>query len=218
MAEPALHQVTKLRFRGSQDYWEKRYESNLDSGIGSYGELASFKATVLNRIARERQIQSVIEFGCGDGHQLSLATYNSYVGLDVAPGAIDRCMTRFSEDFSKSFFLYDPDRFVDRTNVFVADMSLSLDVIFHLVEDRVFDQYMRALFAAGRELVVIYSSNTEIPDPAPHVRHRNFTPWIEQCAPDWRLAETVMNPHKGVAGAVADFYIYEHRRVRLTRT
>jgi hypothetical protein len=39
------------------------------------------------------------------------------------------------------------------------DLELSLDVIYHLVEDEVFDAYMRSLFAHAGRFVVIYSSN-----------------------------------------------------------
>jgi hypothetical protein len=35
----------------------------------------------------ERRIRSVIEFGCGDGNQLGLMRYPSYLGLDIEPCA-----------------------------------------------------------------------------------------------------------------------------------
>src|SRR5690606_4241845 len=78
----------------SADYWEQRYARGGNSGAGSYGKLAEFKAEVLNAFVRERQIRSVIDFGCGDGAQLALAEYPSYVGLDVSPTALHICRTR----------------------------------------------------------------------------------------------------------------------------
>ena len=53
-------------------YWENRYKNNGNSGAGSYGRLAEFKADVINNFIAENKITSVIEFGCGDGNQLSL--------------------------------------------------------------------------------------------------------------------------------------------------
>ena len=47
--------------------------------------LAAFKAEVPNDFVRARGIDSVIEFGCGDGAQLALAEYPAYVGIDVSP-------------------------------------------------------------------------------------------------------------------------------------
>ena len=91
----------------------------------------------------------MIEFGCGDGNQLSLAEYPSYIGLDVSRTAIGLCQRRFSGDPAKSFFLYDGTCFTDRAGVFAADLALSLDVVYHLTEDAVFETYLRHLFAAG---------------------------------------------------------------------
>ena len=44
------------------------------------GELAKFKARVMNDFVRENGIRSVIELGCGDGMQLALADYPRYLG------------------------------------------------------------------------------------------------------------------------------------------
>ena len=78
-------------FPGSQPYWERRYARGGDSGAGSYGRLAIFKAEFVNSFVRDHGIRSVIEFGCGDGNQLSLAEYPSYFGLDVSRSAVEAC-------------------------------------------------------------------------------------------------------------------------------
>ena len=140
-------------FPGSHEYWEERYAAGGTSGRGSSGELASYKAKFLNEFVQERGITSVIEFGCGDGSQLSLTPYPKYIGLDVARTAIELCSNRFREDRRKSFFLYDPAAFVDRHDIFRAELALSLDVIYHLTEDTVFESYMRHLFGAAEQFV-----------------------------------------------------------------
>lgn len=43
----------------------------------------------------------------------------------------------------------------------MADLSLSLDVIYHLVEDEVFETYINTLFKSARRYVIIYSSNSD---------------------------------------------------------
>jgi hypothetical protein len=58
-------------FPGSGSFWENRYRTGGTSGSGSYGRLAEFKAEILNEFVRERGVSSIIEFGCGDGAQLS---------------------------------------------------------------------------------------------------------------------------------------------------
>ncbi len=211
LARLALSRLRRWRF-SSGDYWENRYQSGGTSGAGSYGQLAEFKAEVLNDFVRKNAIQSVIEFGCGDGNQLSLAEYPAYIGLDVSRTAIQMCLARFKDDPTKSFFLYDSRCFADRQGVFQAELALSLDVIFHLIEDEIFDLYMRHLFGAARRYVVIYSSNSTEGPATTHVRHRRFSDWVEAHMPGWTLVETIPNryPFQGDAttGSISDFFIY----------
>lgn len=166
--------LRQARFAGSAAYWERRYRRGRDSGAGSRGESAAFKAAFLNRFVREHAIASVVEFGCGDGQQLMLAAYPRYLGLDVAPSAVRLCQQRFAGDASKSFMAYDPTAFSDGAGFLRADLALSLDVLLHLVEEAVFRRYLAQLFEAAGRYAVIYSSNEDIP-AAPHVRHRRFT-------------------------------------------
>jgi len=213
---PGIRRLSLLRqqiaFRGSATYWEQNYAQGGTSGPGSYGDLARGKAAFLNTFVREHDVRSVSEFGCGDGQQLSLADYPSYVGLDVSRSAIALCKRRFAGDATKSFFLYDGSCFVDRARVFTADLALSLDVIYHLTEDQVFSTYMEHLFGAGSRFVVIYATNTEISGTAPHVRHRRFTEWVETQCPQWRLAQVTPGPDRGPARA--DFFTYGRVRER----
>ena len=59
------------RFSGSLSYWEERYSTGGNSGVGSYGKFAEFKATTLNEFVAKHNLRSVIEFGCGDDHAKS---------------------------------------------------------------------------------------------------------------------------------------------------
>ncbi|MCH7230597.1 class I SAM-dependent methyltransferase [Glycomyces sp. L485] len=205
------------RFPGSAPYWERRYARGGDSGAGSRGVLAEFKAKVLNEIVAEHRIDSVIEFGCGDGSQLALADYPRYLGFDVSPTTLRQAIARFADDRTKSFALYDPECFADRARIVTADLALSLDVIYHLVEDHVYELHLRHVFTAARRQVVLFTSDTD--DPylsgtfAPHVRHRPVTRDVAERFPDWRLRERVRNPHTyregDPSGSFADFLVYE---------
>src|SRR5580700_4696798 len=86
----------RISFTGSASFWEKNYQNGSTSGDGSYGMLAQGKAEFLNTFVGGNGIRSIIEFGCGDGHQLSLAAYPRYVGLDVSRTAIGLCARRFA--------------------------------------------------------------------------------------------------------------------------
>jgi hypothetical protein len=96
-----------------------------------------------------------------------------------------------------------------------ADLVLSLDVIYHLVEDEVFEQYMRTLFGASDQYVIIYSSDSDDNRgyERTYIRHRNFTKWIQERLPLWRLTEHIPNryPYRGDYrhGSFADFFVYQ---------
>lgn len=203
-----IRQFTRLQFTDSTSYWLKRYDRGRTSGAGSYDELAQYKAEILNAFVAENDIDSVIELGCGDGNQLRLADYPHYIGYDISPVALARCKELFAGDRSKSFRemqAYANER---------AELTLSLDVIYHLIEDKVFEEYMHRLFDASRRFVIIYSSNQTKQDDVivAHVKHRLFTPWVEAHQPAWTLIQHIPNRYSfandPVSGSFADFYIY----------
>lgn len=205
-----LHLLNK-RFPGSAKYWIREYEAGGNSGSGSYGDLALFKAKVLNKFVLENEIDSVIEFGCGDGNQLSLSKYKFYVGFDIAPGAIKLCINKFSEDNSKSFILYQPEFFKSGVRL-SADLTMSLDVIYHLIEYDKYELHLRQLFEASNKWVVIYGNNSDSFFTEPYSMPRKFTTWIEENLPEWCLEEVVKNEYpinSGPATSWADFYIFK---------
>jgi hypothetical protein len=199
-------------FDASQ-YWEARYAAGGTSGEGSYGRLAAFKAEVLNRFIAEHKCASVIEFGCGDGNQLSLLTVSTYIGLDVSRSALQRCIRRFGSDDTKSFFLFDTGCFRDPSRTFHADLALSLDVIYHVVDDVAFQAYMSELCAASDEYLIIYSTDYESENLG-HQRHRAVSSWMKARS-DFTFTRTIDNPYCGSADgqqqSEARFLIY--RRV-----
>lgn len=141
--------IKKRYFPGSAKYWEKRYVDGRNSGYGSYGYFAEFKAEIINSFVKDNNIQTVIEFGCGDGNQLRLSEYPNYTGFDVSATAIKLCRSLFKNDGTKRFFM------MDEYHHHMAELVLSLDVIYHLIEDRVFEDYMQRLFEASSKYVII---------------------------------------------------------------
>lgn len=210
-----LDRAFGIKFPGSGAYWNRRYVVGGNSGPGSYGHLAEFKASFLNEFVTLHDVRSVIEFGCGDGNQLALAIYSSYFGVDVSTAALSRCRELHRGDETKRFAKRPPPKEE-------FDLALSLDVIYHLVEDDVFDAYMHALFRSSHAWVVIYSSNMtdaefvqcHSSNPALHVKHRRFSDWIEVHAPSWRLLERTPNrypfrPEDPARTAFAEFFAYK---------
>ena len=200
-------------FENSRKYWENRYAKGGNSGSGSYNILAKFKASVINNFVTKYNIKTVIEWGSGDCNQLSLANYKKYIGYDVSQTAINICRKKFINDKTKTFIFMD-DYFRNEKK---ADLSISLDVIYHLIEDNIFDLYMQNLFNSSSEYVCIYSSNINGPWEK-HIKHRKFTDWIDKyMSEEWKIKEFIPNKYpsnnKNISfSSSADFYFYEKKR------
>ncbi|MBS0342323.1 MAG: glycosyltransferase, partial [Proteobacteria bacterium] len=131
------------------------------------------------------------------------------LGFDVADESVALCRSRFTRDPTKQFrnaVTWEYER---------AHLALSLDVIFHLIEDEVFHEYMRRLFASAERYVIVYSSNYEGGHIAPHVKHRKFTEWVDIYHADFKLIEHIPNRWPLVDDdqneSFADFYIFERQ-------
>jgi hypothetical protein len=199
----------ELAFAISAQYWNDRYAFGGNSGAGSYGRLARFKAEVINNFVAQHGVRSVIEFGSGDGAQLELAQYPHYTGVDVSAHVVALCREKFARDSTKQFF---HTSYLNSHKI-GADLAMSLDVIYHLVEDEVFDAYMSSLVVAAEKYICIYSSNFTGASPESHVRHRCFTDWLAERAPHWQLISKVPNlypadPRRPSDTSWADFYFF----------
>jgi len=172
--------------------------------------LAAFKAEVLNAFVKEHGVASVCELGCGDGNQLGLAEYPAYLGLDVSRTAIALCRERFAGDSAKSFMWYDGRYFVNPERFLSFDLTLSLDVLYHLVEEDVFAKYLDDLFRLSRRWVIVYSTDKDDVGRAAHGLHRRFTPVVAARFPEFRLVEEIPNRHPKQSGC--RFFIFERRR------
>jgi SAM-dependent methyltransferase len=205
----------KAKFRGSEKYWEERYHNKGNSGQGSYDQLAEGKAEILNDFVQKHNIKTVMEFGCGDGNQLRLAKYPQYLGLDVSPTAVKICYNLFKTDLSKSFYVYNTMAFVDNARLFKADLSMSLDVLYHLVEKEIFENYLRHLFASADRYVIIYATDFDQKEEPvyQHENRRSFTGFIGKNIPGWKLKEIIKNKYPyekyGEKGSKCDFFVYE---------
>lgn len=197
-------------FTNSSEYWEKRYVSGGNSGGGSFGELAEYKADTLNKFVRDQNITSVIDFGCGDGNNLALFEFPLYIGVDVSETALKICRKKFKDDFSKAFI---SSRLL--TGSITAELAISLDVIYHLVEDEIYSSYMSDLTASASRFIIFYSSNVEQSHPSPHIKHRKIQDWMDLFGPAWQLVEQQENPFKSdLIGrhsdkSFANFYVYK---------
>ena len=206
---PAVGWARRRTFPGSADYWERRYAQGGTSGAGSAGPAAQWKAVVVNQWVRELGVTSVVDFGCGDGQQLALAEYPRYLGLDPSGTAVKQCIERFQGDHTKSFLRLPPGEFADPAGWRRGDLALSMEVLFHLVEEEVFTSYLEVLFDSAERHVVICSNDSDSGARAPHERYRSFTTWVAANRPQWQLVEQVDPPPE--VDLMSSMYLYSAR-------
>ena len=207
-----LYEIVRSELRAerfnSKEYWEQRYQDGGTSGSGSYNRLAVFKAEVINDFITENDVHSMIEWGCGDGNQLGMFQTIDYRGYDVSETAVEICNYKYKNDPYKKFFTYDGSILKIKN----ADLAVSLDVIFYLVEDENYKNYMENLFSSSDKYICIYSSDFE-QDSGLHELKRNFTKYVKQKFPDWELFKYIRNKYPYDENdkdntSLSDFYFY----------
>ncbi|MFF2910409.1 methyltransferase [Paenibacillus sp. NPDC057934] len=139
------------------NYWDQTYKTGGNSGSGSYGVLAEFKAAVVNAYIERYNVKEVIEFGCGDGHQLGLINYPQYIGLDISSESVRICQDKYGDDQTKAFATYHPLTWTGDQQGLQADMTVCLDVLYHIIDESHFQATLSHVLNTSRDVVVIYS-------------------------------------------------------------
>lgn len=193
----------------SKKYWEERYLNGGNSGQGSYGNLRDFKSKIINNLIQKYKLKSSIELGCGDGNQLSDFNFKKYIGLDVSETIIKKCENLYEDKKNISFFNYN-----DYTTDDKFDCSLSLDVLYHLIEDDVYEEYLDKLFSFSNKMVIIYSFSKRAENVRfnNHVKYRNVDEVVKKYSHNWNLIEHIVNDYPSYSadgeGSLSDFYIF----------
>lgn len=205
-------------------YWQWRYRAGGISGAGSRGELAQFKAEVVNQLIATNDVRTVIDLGCGDGVQSAMLQAPAgrsidYLGVDVSPEALALCVTRNRNITNKKFMQWDD--FVAARFTGNADLTLSMDVIYHLTDDALFISYIDHLFTRSTRLVLVYSSDVNARTNDIHVRHRQFSETVGRRHPEWRRVAIIPNrfphdPMRPMTTSFADFHIFAYADALVT--
>jgi predicted O-methyltransferase YrrM len=194
----------------SNKFWDKRYKTGGNSGKGSYSNFATFKGNIVNSvIMNNSDIKTIVDYGVGDGNQLTYFNLENinYIGLDVSEFIINKCKKIYNNDIHKQFLICDKINF----NNLKCDLVLSLDVLYHLIEDHEFIGYLNNLFKISNKFVIIYANNIDKTHTAEHVKFRNFTNYIKQNFKEWILIKHIINPYKNESPS--DFYIFEKNEI-----
>lgn len=146
-------------------YWDARYRKGGFSGAGSRGEEAVQKVAYIQHIITTYRVRSVLDLGCGDGAIAAELRVPTYIGHDVSPTAVNAC---------KALMPYHQFTTELPPESVTFDMTMSVDVMFHLVDPEDFRAHRAALFSRSHKLVLIYATDHD-ERGAPHVLHRAWT-------------------------------------------
>lgn len=142
-------------------YWQDRYITGGNSWKWSYNENAIFKADFINKFIKDNNIETVVEFWCGDWNNLALYNIDNYIGLDISKEAIRMCNEKF-KDTNKKFE-------VTKNKKYKADLTLSLDVTFHILDRQEWEDYINRVIDSADKFTIFYS----FPKWSWHVAHIN---------------------------------------------
>ena len=189
-------------------WWDTWYAQGGNSGAGSRSFLASYKAEIMNDFLKHHTIDSVIEFGCGDGYNLGFIQYKEYLGLDVSKTTIKNCMELYKNDDTKSFILYDPKYFANKGFKHV-DLVVCLDVLYHIIDENEYIKTLDDIFSFKSQYIILYTTMTPKNNDgtSPEIYHRNTLKYLEKYSSDYTYA-VVENRYKDITGGSEAAWVF----------
>jgi len=179
-----------------KDYWDERYKKGQNSGSGSYGSNADFKADIIDQVIKEYEVETLLDFGCGDGNQISLIKSQvDYCGYDVSETTIQNCETKFKGDERKQFHVFDP-MIYNPTPAF--DMTMCLDCLFHVTIEEEWLKTIDCICKCSEKVVLIVTNTEEIRgEYFPHVNFKRRILPVLDARDDVIIEEVITQPtHK----------------------
>ena len=133
----------------SVDIWKNRPNQ---SGTGSRGNLAIFKINYINDFIKEKNIKSMIDFGCGDLQVSSNFEVQSYLGVDIV--AHDHPNSVKPKKYHTTISRF--DEFISEERV---ELCTCLDVLYHILYNEL--EYLNAaiknILEHSTKYVIIYA-------------------------------------------------------------
>lgn len=171
-------------------YWEDRYAKGGNSGSGSYGDNAKFKADVINRVILEYDCKDMVEFGCGDCNQMKMFDKIPYIGYDISPTIIKKNWHDYGVG-DVEFGVMDMDG--DYKNI--RDLSVCVDVLFHLTIEEDWLKLIDHVCNAAKKMIII-TTNTEVikEEYFPHVNFKRKILPILDLRDDVIIDEVITQP------------------------
>lgn len=184
----------------SIEIWKKRPNF---SGDGSRGKLATFKADFVNNFIEENNIESIIDFGCGDLQNAKLLKVKEYLGIDIVHHA-------HPPDILAKQFNTIVSRFDEFSADKKADLCLCMDVLYHILEDEqeYLEKTLNKIIECSKKYFIIYAQDSYQDDSVLQYRgHLHNSPWRQIL--ETKNVELIREQEKCEPGTSARFFIYQ---------
>jgi len=191
----------EINKKQTKNHWNNTYVTGGNSGVGSYRkDLYEYKLNFIKKLIVNQNIKSVFDFGCGDGHQLSEIVVGkdveSYIGIDISPYIIEENKKKYKDKIYYNLEEYE----FDKKDTF--DLVLCLDVLYHIMEENLFNQTIGNLFKLSKKYVLIYAVDKDLL----HSSTMHFRTFTNKIPNNYKLIETEKLPDNVVQ---TTFYLYE---------
>jgi len=204
-----------MRNKRDLEYWTVCYRIGIGAGPGSAGALLKFKINYLNTIFGKYNINSIFDFGCGNGVVSAKLNCQSYFGVDICPLAIEN----FRLSIKKQNFQAEIGQFEDYSKEIIIsklktkpDCCICLDVLYHISDFECLKKTLQNIFNCGAKFIVLYTipwdfPRKEIAFPNVQMYYRDILKILSDYSNDYKL---VRKSHKCITSQ-AIFLTYIHR-------
>jgi len=128
----------------NEKFWNSRYHNNpeLGSGPGSRGEISFLKKKIINDLISSSEIESVLDYGCGDLFCVNPMATQTYIGVDIS----DVVLKMNRDKFPQRTFIR-PEELTQRK----FDLVICQDVLIHQdTEEKFFNLFNQCLESASK--------------------------------------------------------------------
>tara|TARA_B100000900_G_scaffold414621_1_gene441792 strand:- start:1950 stop:2537 length:588 start_codon:yes stop_codon:yes gene_type:complete len=183
----------------SVNIWKNRPN---ESGLGSRGDLAIFKIKYINDFIKEKNIESMIDFGCGDLQVSSNFEVQDYLGVDIVAHTHPDSVK--SQNYNTTISRF--DEFIGEKKV---ELCTCLDVFYHILNDEL--EYLHAtiknILEHSTKYVIIYAQDSYDSNYNNWKDHMHNSPWRQIIEKE--NVKLVKEQKLPQPGTTAKFFIYE---------
>jgi 2-polyprenyl-3-methyl-5-hydroxy-6-metoxy-1,4-benzoquinol methylase len=187
----------------SIDIWTNRYyNKNGNSGLGSTGELAKFKIDFINNFIKENDINSILDFGCGDCFIASQLKVSRYTGIDISDAYFDRIV-----DFVADNKELIKKPFNEIRDFEFYDCVICLDVLYHILEEETEYLYetLDEIYNHSNKYIIIYAQDSYLNfNYESHMFDSRWRQYIEK-----KQLKLIYEQNECMPGTSAKFFVYK---------